>query len=761
MRLQPVAERLYVQEEMISVAKGKKQTFKSRSNTLLAIILILGFGAAICRLGYLQIFKADELQQDAVNQQLTDTTLSAKRGTIYDANKKVLAVSASVWRVVLAPVYLEDDNERRIVAEGLSPIVDVDSEEIFKKSQQESYYVEIKRQVEADVREKILQFMDKLENEHDINSSCIFMIEDYKRYYPYDDLASSVIGFTGADDQGLWGVEYQYDDMLTGTPGRLVTATNAHGTAMPFQYSQNIEAVDGYGLVLTIDETIQQIVEKYLRQAIEEHAVYNRGVCIIMDVNTGAIKAMASVEGFDLNDPFYLSEETMAEIDAIEDDEKRQVAYNEALGKKWRNKAVSDTYYPGSVFKMFTAAMAVEEGLVSEESSFYCDGSHTVTGQTMHCHLRSGHGTQSFRDCIKNSCNPAFMQIGERVGTELFWQYYQAFGFSEPTGIDLPGEAGDIFFSNDGSMLPVNLATASFGQNFAVTPIQVATAVSAIANGGYIVQPHVVSHILDENENVYKTVSTEVKRQAISSETAALIADILEENAVSGSGKNGYVAGYRVAGKTGTSEKKNDSNGDGIDDYIASFCGFAPAENAEVVCLVFFDTPTGAAYYGSQVAAPVYAQIMSEVLPYLQVATQYTEDELAAMDKTAGTYVGMSVSEAQSAAEAEGFTTSVKGDGDVVLAQVPGAGMSIPRGGNVVLYTDQSSASQQVEVPDLTGYSIYDVNYLASVYDINISITGATNSAMSVSTFQSIAPGELVAPGTVVKITFTAGGVND
>lgn len=743
------------------MAKGKKQTFKSRSNVLLAIILILGFGAAVCRLGYLQIFKANELQQSAVNQQLTDTTLSAKRGAIYDANKKVLAISASVWRVVLAPVYLEDDTQRRIVADGLSEIVDVDSETIFEKSQQNSYYVEIKRQVESDVREKVLEFMDKLENEHDINSQCIFMIEDYKRYYPYGDLAASVIGFTGSDDQGLWGIEYQYDEALTGTPGRLVTATNAHGTAMPFQYSQNIEAQDGNSLVLTIDETIQQIAEKYMAQAIEEHAVYNRGVCIIMDVNTGAVKCMASVGGFDLNDPFTLPEELEKEIDTIADDTERNQAYNEALGKLWRNKALSDTYYPGSVFKMFTAAMAVEEGLVNEESTFYCDGSYTVTGQTMGCHLRSGHGTQSFRDCIKNSCNPAFMQIGEKVGAKLFWQYYQAFGFSEPTGIDLPGEAGDIFFSEDGTMLPVNLATASFGQNFAVTPIQVATAVCAIANGGYIVQPHVVSHILDEDGNVVSTTSTEVKRQAISSETAALISDILEENAVSGSGKNGYVAGYRVAGKTGTSEKKNDSNGDGIDDYIASFCGFAPAENAEVVCLVFFDTPTGAAYYGSQVAAPVYAQIMSEVLPYLQVATQYTEDELAAMDKTAGTYVGMSLSEAQASAEAEGFTTSVKGDGDVVLAQVPGAGTSIPRGGNVVLYTDESSASSQVEVPDLTGYSIYDVNYLASVYDINISMTGATTSAMSVSTSQSIPAGTLVSPGTVVKITFTAGGVSD
>ncbi len=742
-------------------ALGEKiqRNFKLRSNILLAIILILGFGATVCRLGYLQIFMADELQQRAVDQQLTDTTISAKRGTIYDASGKILATSASVWRLVLAPVYFENDVERRFVAKGLSEIVDVDEEKIFEKAQQNSYYVEIKRQVESDTREKILEFQDEIDEEG-INTNVIFLLDDYKRYYPYGDLASSVIGFTGSDDQGLSGIEYQYDKELTGTPGRLITATNAQGTAMPFQYSQNIDAIDGYNLVLTIDETIQSIVEKYMEQAIIEHAVYNRGVCIVMDVNTGAVKAMASVGGFDLNDPYTLSEEVRAEIRKLPEEERLE-AESAALSKMWRNKAVSDTYYPGSVFKMFTAAMGVEENLVSEESTFYCPGYYTVTGQTMHCHEHSGHGTQNFRESILNSCNPAFMQQGELIGEELFWQYYQAFGFSERTGIDLPGEAYDIFFSEDGSMLPVNLATASFGQNFAVTPIQVATAVCAIANGGYMVQPHVVSQILDDEGNVHSTTSTEVKRQAISSETAALIADILEENVSSGSGRNGYVAGYRVAGKTGTSEKKLDSNGDGIDDYIASFCGFAPADNAEVVCLVFFDTPTGAAYYGSQVAAPVFAQIMSEVLPYLQVATQYTEEELAELDAIAGTYVGMSVEEAQSAASSEGFTTSVKGEGDTVLAQVPGAGTPIPQGGNVVLYTDEDSAKTQIEIPDLTGYTVYDVNYLCSIYDINISITGATDSYLCTSTSQSIPAGTLVSPGTLVTVNFTTGGLSD
>lgn len=724
------------------------------------IILVIGFGAAACRLGYLQIFKASELSQKATAQQLTDTTLSAKRGTIYDRNREVLAESATVWRVVLAPVHLETDEERRVVAKGLSEILDIDEETIFEKSKQSSYYVEIKRQIETDTREKILEFSEKLSDEYDINGNAVYLLDDYKRYYHKNSLASAVIGFTGSDDQGLSGIEYQYDDILTGTPGRLVTATNSVGTEMPFKYSQNIDAIGGSSLVLTIDSHIQAIVEKYLQEGIEDHGVYNRAVSIVMDVNNGEVLAMASVGGFDLNDPFTLPEEIMSEIAKLPEKERGQAESNE-LSKMWRNKAVSDTYYPGSVFKMFTAAMAVEEGLVTDNSTFYCPGYYVVDGVSMGCHYTSGHGTQNFRDCIKNSCNPAFMQIGELVGKGRFYKYYQAFGFSEKTGIDLPGEADDIFFSEDGSMLNVNLATASFGQNFAITPIQMATAVCSIANGGYIVQPHVVSQILDEDGNVEKTISTDVKRQAISSETAAHIADILEENAISGSGKNGYVAGYRVAGKTGTSEKKVDLNGDGVQDYIASFCGFAPAENAEVVCLVFFDTPTGAAYYGSQVAAPVFAKIMAEVLPYLEVATQYTEEEIESLDKTTGNYVGMSVSEAVTAIENEGFTVTVKGDGEKVLAQVPRGAMTIPQGGNVVLYTDEESAKEQVEVPDFKGYSVSDVNYLASVSNVNVSITGATNSGLSYASSQSVEPGTKVSPGTVITVAFTAGGLND
>lgn len=742
------------------MAQGVNQKFNKRAAWLMLIILVLGFGAAFVRLGYLQIVQSAELQKKAVDQQLSDTELPAKRGTIYDTNGKTLAASASVWKVVLAPVYFENDEERRIVAKGLAEILELDEQDIFEKAQQESYYVVVKRQIESDVREKVLKFIDDLADEHEIYST-VYLLDDYKRYYPYGSLASSVIGFTGADEQGLAGLEYQYDEVLTGSPGRLVTAVDSLGTAMPFEYSQNIPAGDGDNLVLTIDETIQSIAEKYMLQGIEDNAVFNRGVCIIMDVNTGAVRAMASVGGFDLNDPFTLPKEKEEQINKLPED-KRDNARYEALSNMWRNKAVSDTYYPGSVFKMCTAAMALEEGLVNENSTFYCNGHYTVADTTLGCHIRDygGHGTQNLRESIKNSCNPALMQIGELLGIDLFNQYYDAFGFSERTGIDLPGEADDIYFDRS-SMGEVHLATASFGQNFAITPIQMATAVASIANGGYLVQPHMVEQIIDNDGNVISTTSTEVKRQVLSHETTAQICDILEENAVSGSGKNGYVAGYRVAGKTGTSEKKVDLNEDGVDDYIASFCGFAPAENAEVVCLVFFDTPTGAAYYGSQVAAPVFAKIMGEVLPYLEVATQYTEEELAALDTTADTYIGLSVDEAVSAAENGGFTTWVKGEGETVIGQMPEAGTKIPQGGNVVLYTDAESTKDTTTVPNLIGYSLSDVNYFASYYNLNVSISGMSSSDASYSYSQSIPEGTEVAPGTVITVTFSAGGVAD
>lgn len=738
---------------------GPNQRLRRRSVFLILAILVVGFGAIIARLAYLTVVQGTELQEKAVEQQLTDTTISAKRGTIYDTNGKVLAQSASVWKVVLAPAYFETEEQRVQVAKDLAEILDLEQENVYEKTQQNSYYVIVKRKIESDTREEIIKLQEKIEEEYGL-TNVVQLLDDYKRYYPYNDLASSVIGFTGSDDQGLEGVEYQYDSYLTGTPGRIVTAQNANGTDMPFQYEQNVEAEDGNSIYLTIDETIQSICEKYMKQGLEDNDVKNRGVCIAMDVDTGAILAMVTVGGYDLNNPYELSEEAQAEIDKLPED-KQDAAISEALSQMWRNKAISDTYYPGSVFKIITASMALNEGVVDDDDTFYCSGSMTIAdAKPIHCHVTSGHGTQNFTQAICNSCNPAFIQIGQKVGAQKYWQYYQGFGFSEKTGIDLPGESEDIFFSEDGTMTSVDLAVASFGQGISITPIQMITACAAVANGGYLVQPYVVRQIVNSEGNVIENVDRKIKRQVISKEVSDKMNEILEYNSTTGGANNGYIAGYRVAGKTGTSEKLTSTNGS--EDYIASFCGYAPADDPKIAMLVFFDTPTGASYYGSQVSSPVFINIMSEVLPYLQIQAEYSDDEMQYVDTVAGAYVGLSVSEAESKASDAGFTTTVKGDGDTVVSQIPGVSAKIPNGGTVVLYTDETSEDEKVTVPDLVGYSISEVNSIAAYNGVNASISNVGSSGAVVSVSQDIEPGTEVSPGTVVTVKFaTSETLND
>jgi len=738
------------------MAKGPNQRLRQRSTLLLLTLIILGFGAAIGRLAYLQLGMGEFLQQQAVEQQLADTTINARRGTIYDRNGEVLAKSASVWQVVLAPAYFETEEERRIVAKGLSEILDLEEQSVFEKTQRNVYYVIVKRRIDSEKREEIIKFIDKLETEYDIKS-VITLIDDFKRYYPHNELASSVLGFTGSDDQGLGGIEYQYDEYLKGKAGRIITAQNANGTNMPFQFKQSVDAETGNDLKLTVDATIQAIVEKYMEKGLIDNAVENRGACIVMNPNTGEILAMSTVGGYNLNKPFELDTKIKARIDALPAKEQEK-ATNEALNEQWRNKAISDIYYPGSVFKMITSSMALEENLVNSRSTFSCGGSFNVMGSNIHCHKTNGHGTQSFHEAIWNSCNPAFIQIGQLIGIDKFCEYYQAFGFSEKTGIDLPGESEDMFYDE---MTLVDLAVSSFGQNFGITPIQMITAASVVANGGKLVTPHVVSQITDASKNVVKTTETEIKRQVISKGVSDELCGVLEENAVTGGAKNAYIAGYRVAGKTGTTEKIGLSKQEGVKDYISSFCGFAPAEKPEVIALIIFDTPRGDSYYGSMVAAPVFANIMSEILSYLEVETQYTEAELEQIDISVESFLGLKTYEARTKAQNSGLTVSVQGDGDTVLSQIPEAGSSIPRGGNIVLYTDIQSAQENVAVPNFIGYSLAEIMYIASENNINVSVLGATTTAEALSTEQSIPEGELVSPGTVVKVTFISGGTND
>lgn len=732
--------------------KGPAQRLRQRTAILILLILVLGFGAAVLRLTYLTTVQSSELQESAVDLQLADTTVSAKRGTIYDANGNVLAESASVWQVVMSPVNFKNDKQRQAAAKGLSEIFDLEYNDVLDDTKQQSHYVVVKRRIESDEREKVLELINTLKKDYSC-SGVIQLLDDYKRYYPKNSLASSVIGFTGSDDQGLEGIEYEYDSYLSGTPGRIITAQNARGTDMPFRYEQNVESEDGNNVYLTIDETIQSICEKYMQKGVEDNNVLNKGVCIAMDVNTGAILAMVTTDGYDLNNPYELSAKDKKKIKSTPK-KKQAEAESAALSNMWRNKAVADTYMPGSVFKMCVASAALEENLVNEKTSFTCTGSISVEGETIHCSNISGHGTQNFVEVISNSCNPAFIQIGQMLGAGKFRQYYQGFGFSEKTGIDLPGEAEDSFWE-EGKMGGVDLAVASFGQNFSITPIQMITACAAVSNGGYVVQPHVVSKITDSKGNVIKTVDEKIKRQVISDDTSKKMNEYLEYNTERQGAAAGYISGYKVAGKTGTTEKRGVTKFESSfsEDYISSFCGYAPADDPQIAMLVFFDTPDGDAYYGSQVSSPVFINIMSEVLPYLDVKTSYTDEELGYVDASAGDYTGVSVDEAKTAVEADGFTATVKGNGSTVISQIPTVSSGLQKGGSIVLYTDSDSQSETVSVPSLIGLSPDEVNNVASAYGLNVSFSGATTSS-GTSSSQNIEAGTSVSPGTVITVSF-------
>lgn len=768
------------------MAKGTREKMWRKALVLTAVLVFLGFGAAAGSLFYWQIVRGEDMSSAALNQSLHSTTLPAMRGTIYDATgTKVLAQSASVWTVVLEPAYLYDDEDlRRTVSNGLAPILGLDAEDIYEKTGDgSSYYTVLKRQVETETRDQINKFLadNKIE-------SGIRLIDDYKRYYPYGTVASNILGFTGTDGQGLGGVETYYDEELSGTEGRLISARNAWNTDMPFEYEQYVEAEDGHSLVLTIDETVQSILEKYLAEGLQTYMVQNGAVAVLMDVDTGAILGMATNPYYDPNDPFTVLDETLLDkvrADMEEDIEDElalaeasgdqdaiqeltideDAVYNQALNLQWRNKAVSDTYYPGSVYKMCVGAMALEEGVVTLDSTFTCTGNMPVEGVEggINCWKREGHGLETFAAGIYNSCNPWMIHIGQLLGADTFCKYREAFGMTESTGIDLPGEAATMYHAYE-DMVPADLAVESFGQNFAITAVHMITAASAIANGGYLVQPHVVDRILDSDGNIVSTADTSYRRQVISEETSRAIIDILQYNAESGSATGGYVAGYRIAGKTGTTEKIADWNASNSDvkTYIASYCGFAPAEDPKYALLVFFDEPdyvnNGNLNGGNAVAGPIFAKIMEEVLPYLGVEAQYNEEEAELLDTTAPSVTGMTLDLAYAVLEEAGLSYTVLGDesdGSIaVTQQVPASGTAVPKDGQVVLYTSgYDEASTLVTVPDFTGLDLVNANYVASLSGLQVSVSGSTGEGATV-TSQALEEGEQVPMGTVISLTF-------
>jgi stage V sporulation protein D (sporulation-specific penicillin-binding protein) len=739
------------------------KTILSRTLILMTVCGIVAFIVLAVKLYQIQIVDHDHYEELAVEQQTRESTVTAARGTIFDKNGKVLAMSASVESVFIAPfeanLYEED---KELIAEKLSEILGVDYDSIMKKMGKEnSRYETIKRKIEKDLADQVREFIK--EN----NLKSVHIEPDTKRYYPQSSLACHIIGFVGIDNYGLNGLEYQYEDYLAGVNGRIVRLKNANGTDMLFtDFEDYYDAKNGSDVTLTIDTTIQYYVEKYLAQAIEDYDVQNGGACIAMDPKTGEILALSSFNNFDLNNYLDVGEEEKALLEQITDEEERNNALSEARNKMWRDKAISDTYEPGSVFKIITMAMALEEGVVDLDDTFYCSGHMDVLGRTepLKCWKTQGHGSQTLVEAMQHSCNVALVNIGLKVGAEKFYEYIRAFGFRDKTAIDLPGESVSIWWSDDEFTYEKNLsslAAASFGQTFKITPIQLVTAVSSVVNGGFLKEPYIVKQITDADGNVVVANEPETVRQVISSETSKTMCEILEAvvGGKEGTGKNAYVPGYRVGGKTGTSEKieKQDYQEGEPEEYIVSFCGIAPMDDPQIVVLLLLDTPTsksGVYISGGNMAAPVVGSIMSEVLPYLGVEPIYTEDELAELEVSVPKVTDQSVDDATKTLKGEGFTVRVVGEGGTVTDQLPAANAIVDPGTEIVLYADAEKPDAIVKVPNLYGQDYDDARRTLEALGLYIRSSGtlSSNAGAAVST-QSLAGGEEVPVGSVIEVT--------
>lgn len=716
-----------------------------KRTTATAKIVFIAMVVLTFRLVHWQFIKGGELQASAIEQQTMDSVVSSKRGVIYDRNGKILAQSVSVQTVTASPSEVKKSGKAEEIANKLADILDMDDDEVEKKITRNSSYEIVKRKVDNKVAEKIRK----------ANLKGIHLVEDSKRTYPYGSLASHIIGFVGTDNQGLAGAEMVYDQYLKGMPGRMISAKSAAGTEMPYKYEKFINPENGANLVLTIDEVIQHFVEEELKQAVADYDVRNGAACIIMNAKTGEILAMATHPDFDLNAPFTLPENMQKELEELKGDE-RDKKYNELINKLWRNKAVVDGYEPGSTFKPFTAAMALEENLVSKNETFFCKGGLQVGNYFIRCWKHGGHGSESFAQGFENSCNPVFMTLGSRIGGSRFYKYFKKFGFTETTGFDLPGEASGTFHTMD-RFNDVEVATSSFGQSFIVTPLQLITAYTAITNGGTMVKPHIAKEFVDDNGNVIKSYEPEEIRQAISKETADTIRDILEGVVSNGTSKNAYIKGFRLAGKTGTSEKIPRGNGK----YIASFVGFAPANDPEIIGLLMLDEPMGGNYMGGQIAAPTFKKIFDEVLRYMDVEPQYTEEELNTNDKTVPNVEGLPKSEVAKAFGGSGLKYNFIGSGDTVVSQVPKGGSTLPEGSTVAIYTEKD---QQVEVvvPDVIGRTSTDANILLTNSGLNMKVSGASASAQGAATVGAQWPeaGTKVNRGSAVTVEFSFANVH-
>ncbi len=739
-----------------------------RRTLVMTLIVTAALAALIVRVAYWQIVRGDELSEKAKAQQQGSSIITASRGRIFDRNGKVLAQSASVNTLICNPEDIKEDGDADVIAAKLAPVIDMEEDKIKNLITKNSRYQVIKKRLTNEESEAVKKLLDPETDSVVAKAmSGVYFEDDSKRYYPFN-IAPHILGFTGYDNNGIQGIELTFDDELMGRNGSVETNQNADGTTLKERQEEYVNgASEGDDVVLTIDETIQHFLENRLEEAVVEDKLKEGAAGIVMNPKTGEILAMSTKPDFDLNSPYDIdrfqkyaidfeykeeSDDPDATPSPTDDPENPSDEYIAAMrNKMWRNKAISDTYEPGSTFKIITAAAALEEHVVDLDSNFYCPGFKIVADRKINCANNSGHGAETFVEGVQNSCNPVFMELGARLGNEKFMEYFTAFGLTEKTGIELVGEASSIYYRN--TMNEVDVATSSFGQGFQITPIQLITAVSAVINGGERMKPLIVKEIRN-SDGVLKTYEPEVVTRVISEETSRQMRDILESVVAlpTATGKNAYVKGYRIGGKTGTSEK-----GDRNDEKrIASFIGFAPANDPEIVCLIMLDEPQIDNKYGGTIAAPIAGEIIGDIMNYLGVEKQYTDDEEPEARAEVPDTRGDDVESARKAILDRGLYVETSGDGETVVNQLPKPGVMLNKESTVILYTDKTEKTGTVTVPNLEGSSVSDARYMLELRGLNFEVIGAGHSeagnAYAVS--QSVAAGEEVAPATVIGVEF-------
>ena len=691
----------------------------------IACLLVMG------RLFYMQYLQYDYYQSKVIDNIQQESEIPAKRGEIYDANKNPLAVNITTYRLFVSPVDIQKNGTAKEISKYLADYLELDYETVYKKTQRENMKdITIERDLTEEQAENIRAYVSENTFETQIHLEATD-----KRYYPMGMLAASIVGSMGTDG-GLFGLELEYDEYLTGTPGRYITTKDAQSGGMPSDFDTRIDAEDGLSVMTTIDSNIQSMLEGQLKAAYEYAKAAEKVTGIVMDPNTGAIYAMGTYPSFNLNDKYTLNEYYQAKYDAwtfdaskypegTTEEKAKNEFYWECVYAMWNNKAVSTLYEPGSTMKMMTTAMALEEKRVSFSNQFTCSGSLTVADQKIHCHKTSGHGSRTFNKLLQLSCNPAIMQVAAKVGSSKFYSYFESFGYTSLTGIDLPGEEAGLYVQLSG-FNAVELACYSFGQTFKTTPLQQLTAVSAIANGGHLVTPYVVSSLVDSKGNVQVTYEPKIKRQVISTPVCESILSVLEDGVSSGDGvKNAYVAGYRVAAKTGTSEKRDSADKTA---RIGSCVAVAPADDPQVCVIIIVDEPQISNKYGSNVAAPYAGALIEQVLSYLGVERRYSEEETSRMSVTVGNYKGLALEKAIQKVSADGLTYEVIGNGTTVTSQIPAAGETLTNvSGKVYLYTGGETATVMVKVPDLVNKTAASAIKQLQASGLNVQLIGVTN----------------------------------